>query len=528
MYIKKMNGPVIANLDDPVAETTSGKVRGVWIDGTYMFRSIRYAEAVRFHQPERAKHWDGIDSCIIYKGVCPELDAPVPSDNFYVPHMFYRYDENCLTLNVWTGSLDSDAKKPVMVWLHGGGYSMGSAIELYSYDGENLSKYGDVVVVTVNHRLHALGYTDFSKYGEEYANSGNAGIMDLVEALKWIRDNIANFGGDPDNVTLFGQSGGGGKIMSLMQTPAADGLYHKACIQSAVAETVGMAGGKQENARELADLFLKNAGLPLSKEGVQALEKMPFDELAKAANAALKEALEIAGDGDPFAHNFGPVANEFMYGSQMIEGFRKENLNVPLIVGSVFGEFSNNLAQTIGEGSKNKWSDEVREAFLDERFGDLKESVVEEFRKVYPEKTTADLLYIDTLFRRATVKYVEERSRVSSAPVYNYLFNLEFTFNDGAIAFHNAEIPYVFHNADYLEALYIPEVTERLQDQMALAWVNFARTGNPSNELMPEWAPVKDGNGACMVFDKTTECRFHHDDELLKKMPASLYIKPKR
>ena len=528
MYIKKMNGPVIANLDEPVAETTSGKVRGVWTDGTYMFRSIRYGEAKRFHQPERAKPWEGIDPCIIYKGVCPELDAPVPSDNFYVPHMFYRYDENCLTLNVWTRSMDPDAKKPVMVWLHGGGYAMGSAIELYSYDGENLAAYGDVVVVSVNHRLNVLGYADFSKYGEEYENSGNAGIMDLIEALRWIRDNIRNFGGDPGNVTLFGQSGGGGKIMALMQTPAADGLYHKACIQSAVAETIGMAGMDQKNAGELADFVLKNAGLPLSREGVQALEKLPYDELAKAANAAIAEAVELAGDGDPFAHNFGPVANGFMLGSQTIDGFRPENLDVPLIVGSVFGEFSNNLAQVIGEDRKNLWPEEVKNVYLQERYGDRKEALLEEFRKVYPEKNTADLLYIDTLFRRATLAYVEERSRVASAPVYNYLFNLEFSFNNGAIAFHNAEIPYVFHNADYLEALYIPEVTERLQDQMASAWVNFAKTGNPSNELMPEWVPVKDGNAACMVFDVNTECRFHHDEELLNRMPASLYVKPKR
>ena len=527
MYIKKMKGPVIANLDEPLAETTSGKVRGVWIDGTYMFRSIRYGNAERFHMPRRADAWEGIDPCIIYQGVCPELDAPVPSDNFYVPHMFYRYDEDCLTLNVWTRSMEKDAKKPVMVWLHGGGYAMGSAIELYSYDGENLAAFGDVVVVTVNHRLNVLGYLDLSEFGEEYVNSGNAGIMDLVEALKWVRDNIAGFGGDPDNVTLFGQSGGGGKIMSLMQTPAADGLYHKACIQSAVSEGIGMAGKDQRISRAITRLVLKHAGLPENLDGVHALEKLPYDELAKAANAALKEARESNAGENPFAFGFDPVANEFMLGSQMTDGFRKENLQVPLMVGTVFGEFSNNLAFPSEHGSKNWWDDELKKQLLKERFGEDTDTLIEAFGRAYPEKNCADLLYIDTMFRRGTLAYVNKRSEVSDAPVFNYQFNFEFPFNNGSIAFHNAEIGYVFHNADYLEAYYKPGVTEKLQDEVAGAWVSFARTGSPSRPELP-WEPVKNGNGACMVFDETSACRYHHDEELMKLLPKGQSIVPKR
>ena len=520
MYIKKLHGPVIANLDEPLAETTSGKGRGVLIDGTYMFRSIRYGEAERFHQPRRVSPWEGIDPCISYKGVCPELDGPVSRDNFYLSHMWYRYDENCLHLNVWTKSMDKNAKKPVMVWLHGGGYAMGSAIELYSYDGENLCNFGDVVVVSVNHRLNVLGYLDLSKYGEEYANSGNAGITDLIEALRWVRDNIETFGGDPNNVTLFGQSGGGGKILSLMQTPAADGLYHKVSVQSAISEGIGMAGGDQKDSREMADLVLKNAGLPLTREGVKALEKLPMDELIKAANAAIAEGM--AKDGDFFRHNFGPVKNEFMLGSQLIDGFRRENLNVPMIVGSVFGEFISNTDKPEKDGtSKNWWDEETRMRKLRERFGEKTDAIVEAFRQTYPEKNIADLLYLDTNCRRGILKYCEERSRVATAPIYNYLFNLEHAFNSGSIAFHGAELAYVFHNANYLEACYIPVVTERLQDQVAAAWVNFARTGNPSGWLAPDWEAVHDGNGACMVYDVESACRYHHDEELMHRLPPS-------
>lgn len=528
MYIKKMNGPVIANLDEPLANTTSGKVRGVYIDGTYMFRSIRYGEAERFHSPRRAAKWEGVDPCIIYKGVCPELDAPVPSDNFYVPHMFYRYDENCLTLNVWTRSMATDRRKPVMVWLHGGGYSMGSAIELYSYDGENLAAFGDVVVVTVNHRINVLGYCDFSKYGEEYADSGNAGMEDIVEALRWIRDNITNFGGDPDNVTLFGQSGGGGKILSLMQMPMADGLYHKAIVQSAVSNGIGLAGMPQERAQSLADLVLECAGLPQTIEGVKALEKIPYDELAKAANAALAESARRSSGEGIFMHHFAPVNNEFLLGDQMIDGFRTETLDIPLMVGTVFGEFSNNLAFTYGEGSKNWWSEETKMEMLRERFGESTDAIVEEFRRTYPEKNIADLLYIDTMFRRGTLEFVDRRSHFSDAAVYNYQFNFEFPFNNGSIAFHNAEIGYVFHNADYLEAYYKPGVTERLQDQMAGAWVSFAYSGNPNHKLLPKWETVKNGNAACMIFDEECSCRYAHDKELLKLLPAVQRITPKR
>ncbi len=524
MYIKKLTGPVVANLDEPVAETTSGKVRGVMIDGTYMFRSIRYGSAERFHSPRRADHWEGVDPCIIYKGVCPELDAPVPSDNFYVPHMFYRYDENCLTLNVWTRSMDRNRRKPVMVWLHGGGYSMGSAIELYSYDGENLAAYGDVVVVTVNHRLNVLGYIDLSAYGEEYADSGNAGMEDIVEALRWIRDNIENFGGDPQNVTIFGQSGGGGKVLSLLQMPMADGLYHKAVIQSGVSEGMALSALDQDGARELADMVLKNAGLPLSIDGVKQLEKIPYHELAAAANAAIAEAAAASGS---FRH-FAPVCNQFLLDIGDGSGFRKETLNIPLMVGTVFGEFSNNLACKYGEGSKNWWSDETKSKLLREKFGEEADKIADEFSRVYPEKNVADTLYIDTMFRRATLDFAVRRAELSDAPVYNYLFAFEFPFNNGSIAFHNSEIAYVFHNADYLEAYYKPGVTERLQDQVSGAWVNFAYCGNPNHKLLPKWDEVSGKDVPCMIFDEECRCEVNYDARLLELLPAGQRIVPVR
>ena len=213
----------VCSKTDPVVETKAGKVRGFRLNTTYAFHGINYAEAVRFQMPQPVKPWKGIKNALAYGYVCPLLKQDEPNMEVLVPHRYWPQDEHCQNLNVWTQSLDPGAKKPVMVWLHGGGFSAGSAIEHVAYEGDHLSEFGDVVVVSVNHRLNILGYLDLSPFGEKYKNSANAGNADMVAALQWVHDNIAAFGGDPENVTIFGQSGGGMKVATLMNTPAADG-----------------------------------------------------------------------------------------------------------------------------------------------------------------------------------------------------------------------------------------------------------------------------------------------------------------
>ena len=211
MFPRKLKSQVICNIDEPIVETKAGKLRGLIADGTYIFRGIRYAEAERFHLPRPVRPWEGVKNAIAFGPVCPEESTPIARDQYYVPHYHHMQSEDCQYLNIWTRSVDREAKKPVMVWIHGGLFDTGSGIELYAYDGEELAAFGDVVVVSLNHRLNVLGFLDLSAYGEEYRYSGNVGMADIVEALRWVRENIAAFGGDPDNVTLFGQSGGGQK-----------------------------------------------------------------------------------------------------------------------------------------------------------------------------------------------------------------------------------------------------------------------------------------------------------------------------
>ena len=210
----------------PVLHTTSGDLKGYFYDGVYIYKGIPYAYADRFQMPVPSK-WDGVKDATNYGFVCPLQNQDTPNGELMVPHRYWPQDEHCQSLNIWTNKLDPEAKKPVLVWFHGGGYAAGSSIEQVAYDGVSIAKKGDSILVSVNHRLNILGYLDLSPFGEKYKNSANAGHADMVAALQWVHDNIALFGGDPENVTIFGQSGGGMKVTDLMQIPSADGLFQK-------------------------------------------------------------------------------------------------------------------------------------------------------------------------------------------------------------------------------------------------------------------------------------------------------------
>ena len=259
--------------DYPVVQTEAGKLRGyVWND-TFIFKGIKYADAKRFRRPEKVQPWEGIRDVQSYGMVCPLLEQDKPGMELLVPHMYWPMDENCQYLNIWTQSIDKEAKKPVMVWLHGGGFFAGSSIEQIAYDGENMSREGDVVVVSLNHRLNVLGYLDLSPFGEEYEASANVGSFDMIAALQWVQDNIAAFGGDPDNVTIFGQSGGGAKVWTLMQMPEADGLFHKGIVQSGIYEMLGDV--ENQDGTQIVEAILKELGL--GRGDVKQLETIPYD-----------------------------------------------------------------------------------------------------------------------------------------------------------------------------------------------------------------------------------------------------------
>jgi len=488
--------------EEPVVQTKAGKLRGYLIDTTYTFHGIKYADAKRFQMPTEVEPWEGIKDALSYGYVAPLMHPETPNGEILVPHRYWPMSEHCQYLNVWTQSLDKDAKKPVLVWLHGGGFAAGSSIEQVAYDGENMSKYGDVVVVSLNHRLNILGYLNLEAFGEKYANSGNAGSADMVAALRWIHDNIAAFGGDPENVTLFGQSGGGMKVWSLMQTPSADGLFHKGVVQSGLVN--GFMKSEKTDGTKIVNGMLKELGY---EEGdAEKLETVPYELLVEAYE---KVAPALRAQGEYIGGN--PIPNDFYVGDPLVVGFTEHAKTIPVMVGTAFGEF--NFGRSV---DKHNMTEEEIKALIVEKFGEeAAPKLMELYAQAYPDKDLADLLDLDSIFRAPSKNFIEKKAGHPEAPTYSYLFAYEFPYDNGKPAWHCSEIPYVFHNAEKVPVCNKIGVTDQLEEQVFGAWVNFAKNGDPSHALLPEWPACKPGDEATMIFDVKCEVRHNYDNELM-------------
>ncbi len=270
-----------------VVQTQSGEIQGYIHNDILTYKGIPYATAERFMPPKPVENWQGIKMALTYGDVCPQV--PMGGRSFFFTGPEMTESEQCLNLNVWAPKNDGK-KRAVMVWIHGGGFQSGASNDLDSYDGENLARKGDVVVVSVNHRLNAMGYLDLSAYGKQYKNSANAGIQDLVAALEWVKANAEQFGGDPNNVTIFGESGGGAKVLTLMATPAAKGLFNKAIVQSGAVEKMGMTLTSPKTGQRVAELTLANLGV--KPTALNRLNSFTPDQINAAANKALKQTAE--------------------------------------------------------------------------------------------------------------------------------------------------------------------------------------------------------------------------------------------
>ena len=472
----------ICRPDYPVVDTEWGKLRGFLLDDVFTFYGVQYAKARRFHMPEALEPWEGIKDATSYGCIAPTMGNPIPSGEILIPHRYWPENENCQSLNIWTKSLDKDAKKPVVVWYHGGGYNDGSSLEQVAYEGDALADWGDVVVVTVNHRLNILGFLDLSAYGEEYENSANAGIADLVASLKWVKKNIAGFGGDPDNVLIFGQSGGGGKVCTLLQTPEAAGLFQRAILMSGGA---GYRPAGEDYSKEVVDTMLKALGF----EDVHQLETIPYSLLVKAYYRACRKTGKTL--------RWGPKANGWYLGHPVQVGFSDYAKKVPTMVTSVLAEmggFNMNVDPAVYFSGHEK---EVEPAFA----------------KAYPDKEGMN--YALVADRSGVIDFLKARAASDpETPAYGGELTLIFEVNGGTPAWHCSDIPFVFHNAYRVGNCNIEGVSDRLEEEMAGALVAFAKTGDPNHEGMPKWAPFTSDCHATMVFDRVSECRVDHDAEL--------------
>ncbi|HEV2133511.1 MAG TPA: carboxylesterase family protein [Terracidiphilus sp.] len=496
------------NLDPPVVTVQGGKIRGFRDGKTTVFLGVPYAEAERFELPKPVTPWEGVKSAQAWGPVCPIVNMTEPGiDEFVFPHRYWVENEHCQVLNIWTQGLSRTAGKPVMVWMHGGGFTNGSSMEAYAYDGKNLSEYGDVVVVSMNHRLNILGTLDLSAYGSQYARSRYTGTADLVASLQWVHDNIENFGGDPGNVTLFGQSGGGSKAARMMHTPSAKGLFHNVICESGGGEVLA----NEEPAKNLENLHLIAAetikNLNLTGDQIDKLKTVPYSDLIAAGDAALKTAAKETG-----AQRL--MWNVYADDQYITREFCDWSSSIPLMFGNVFSEFMGNLVS--GE-DKNSWTQQDVENHLTARYGDKKDAVVSTFKEAFPDKKLQDVLFFAVPNNAA----LGAKREAGNAPVYNYLFTYEYPVNNGITAFHTSELAFVFHN------LSEPQVRistgdapagYALQDRVSRAWINFAHTGNPSQPGL-EWKPYAQEDPQTMVFDIVSGCRNLHYDKFHALMP---------
>lgn len=504
---------VKAGADIAVTTTVYGKVKGYIHNNIFTFKGIPYAKADRFTLPQKPTPWTDVRSSMTYGPVCPTDPTTSVSDpfEFAFNHNLGYNNEHCQTLNVWTQKLNDGKKRPVMVWLHGGGFTAGSSIELPSYDGENLAKKGDVVLVSVNHRLNVLGFLDLSAYGEKYKNSGNAGLADLIAALQWVKENIAQFGGDPNNVTIFGQSGGGGKVTCLMNTPLAKGLFQKAIVESGsyITSFTDKAVSQRVAAALLAELHLQPSQ-------VDSLQKIPYETLNLASKKALvKVGAELRKEGHPTNVGWNAVLDGEMFPYQPADAKAMELAReIPLLVGTTKNEFA-----AFAPTPKDLTMDKVKTT-LQQKYGSNTDAYMAAVKQAYPNTSKpSEYIDIEFGFRSLAIKQADQKSALQgAAPVYMYLFTWQSPVNDGMYkAMHCMDIAFQFDNIKRCE-----EMTGGGKDAYALAakissaWINFAATGNPNTPGLPQWPAYTTANGAVMILDVKPVVRNHPDAELLK------------
>lgn len=496
-----------------LAQTTGGSVAGYIDNGIFTYKGIPYAKAKRFMPPVPADKWEGVRSCRAYGPTCPQGKRM----GWYSDEQAFSFnwndgfpDEDCLRVNIWTPGINDGKKRPVMVWLHGGGYSAGSGQELPSYDGRNLAEKGDVVVVTLNHRLNVLGFLDLSAYGEKYAHSGNSGLLDLVAALEWVQENIANFGGDASNVTIFGQSGGGGKVSTLLATPAAKGKFHKAIVQSgAMLRTMDSRWSRRIGAAVVEELGITPCR-------IDEISKVPFEDLLAAGEkviARLKPEAEKQGFAS-FIFGWAPTVDGSVLPRQPFSPDAPEqSKDVPMMIGTTIHEFS--LSTYVPQLRTIDKSAAIE--YLKTKYGEKTEEFLRLFEKTYPDYQPKDLIDTDFTFRPSAIEQAVIKARQGGAPVYTYMFAWESPVLDGILrSTHCMEIPFVFNNAD-IHASMTGGGKDALElaEKMSQAWINFARTGDPNTEDLPQWPVYNCSEGAAMIFNDDCEVRYNHDKELI-------------
>jgi para-nitrobenzyl esterase len=479
--------------EELIVATAQGKLRGSRTAGVSSFLGIPYGKAGRFMAPAAADPWTGTRDALKFGTRAPQTLIP-PRLLPPVIQGFARFSEDpvgedCLVLNVWTPAADH-RKRPVMVWLHGGGWSTGSGQEP-DYKGANLARNNDAVVVTINHRLNAFGYCYVGHLGDErFATSGNAGALDMVQALKWVRENIARFGGDAGNVTVFGQSGGGAKVSVVLAMPAAKGLFHKAIIMSGP----GVRMTERSEAEEMTDTMMRRMGL--GRGDLEKLRAAPMADVFKAVGTPLAGPgagidFKPVVDGKALpAHPFDPAAPAI-------------SAQIPLIVGATRDEMTTLQAMDV---AANKLTEDALIKRVEGVAPGRGRQIVDGYKALRPGATPA-FLWADIATDRWTLAgndtLCDRKVAQGQAPLYRYLVTWPMPYMNGMFgAAHGEDMALVFDNVEVARSnLGQGPEAQQMADAMSRAFVAFARTGRPDHAGIPKWLPYGTARRETLVFD---------------------------
>ena len=497
-----------------VVETASGSVQGSIVEEVLAFKTIPYAASAaganRFLPPQPLAPWSGVRDCSEFAGHAPQAGLRPPTrpelEDFSGPPDTSPETEDCLTLNVWTPGCDPAARRPVMVWLHGGAFAYGNA-NAPRLRGSRLAARNDVVVVCVNHRLNIFGHLDLSAFGgEPFRLSGNAGTLDMVAALEWVRDHIAAFGGDPAKVTIFGESGGGAKVSTLLSMPRAKGLFHRAIIQSGAAVRLRT----KDRALALTECVLRHLGsAAATTASLQAVAVADLLAAVEPAQKALGPSPTPLFDRYPF----GPVVDGDVLPAQPFDPVASEIMaDIPLIIGDMKDETANFLAVVDAVWDRSLTEAEFRQRVEAVAGGNAGRAIAL-YERLYPELNPAERLIAlttDSNFRIRSLVLAQRRAALRRGPVWMYSFEWETPVLGGRLkAPHAMDVPFVFNTLDLTDATGSQRDAQALADTMSAVWTAFARNGRPDHASIPAWPTYDAQTRATLMLSKV--CRVDND-----------------
>lgn len=483
--------------NEPIAKISSGVIEGTNDNGIFSFKGVPYAQGERFMPSRPCDAWTDTLECKEY-GPWAKQNNPASVEG-----------KGDYLANIWTSGLNDGGKRPIMVWIHGGGFSFGSG-NADPTDGAALARKG-AVTITINHRLGVMGFLDLSDFGGKWKETVNVGMRDIINALKWAKENAAVFGGDPDNITIFGESGGGGKVGTLLCMPEAKGLFQRAIIQS---------GAKINITDSIISKKLGNRvveALGLTAENLDQIQTMDCDSLMKVSEMCQAEILGARTPGSIKMWGFCPTADgKTLLSQPYTPGLSELATDIPIMIGTTFNELERKFYND-STLDRAKF-DEI----MSQRYGDDAKKFEEAFHMAFPNKTLADILGIDSNIRTLTLATADAISAVNTAPVYVYLLTWVSDFDEGGSGcYHSLDIPLCFNNP-YDERYQVkagdPKAAS-IADRMSNLWFSFAKNGKPVSDGVPAWDPFTKERGATLILDNECEMKYNFD----RKMEDMLY-----